>query len=210
MSGNSRREPPRMAERILLAILPAEDSAPVTRDLSELYQLRLRDSGSRRATAWYWWQIVSFAMRQLVERLGRGTGNPRTLPITSHGHNSVSEILVHSTLQDLRYSVRGLLRAPGFTLVALVTLGLGIAASTSIFSVVNGILLRPLPYPDSNRLVELFRTEEDGEQLDNNDPPLIACDPTEIINQCIHLNQNPFRGPGHTRHEAGARAVASR
>jgi putative ABC transport system permease protein len=70
-------------------------------------------------------------------------------------------------MQDLRYATRGLSRSPGFTLVALVTLGLGIGASTSIFSVVNGILIRPLPYPDSGRLVELFRTETDGEQLDN-------------------------------------------
>lgn len=63
-----------------------------------------------------------------------------------------------SLLQDLRSAVRGFLRSPRFTLVAVLTLALGIGATSSIFSVVNGVVLRPLPYPDSDRLVRLYAT----------------------------------------------------
>jgi putative ABC transport system permease protein len=57
---------------------------------------------------------------------------------------------------DMRYAARALLRAPGFTLVALVVLSLGIGATTALFSVINAVMLRPLPYPDSDKLVRVW------------------------------------------------------
>ena len=60
-------------------------------------------------------------------------------------------------VQDIRYALRSFLRAPGFTLVALVTLALGIGGTTAIFSIVDGVVLRPLPYSDPGRILRLIR-----------------------------------------------------
>jgi predicted permease len=66
-------------------------------------------------------------------------------------------------LQDLRFAWRGLLRSPGFAAVAVITVALGIGASTAVFTLVDRVLLRPLPYPASDRLVSLQHEGRGGE-----------------------------------------------
>jgi putative ABC transport system permease protein len=69
--------------------------------------------------------------------------------------------LVQDSLLDLQYGVRALRRAPAFTVVAALTLALGIGATTAVFTVVHGVLIKPLPFPDADALVSLKHTSMD-------------------------------------------------
>ncbi|HEX8489793.1 MAG TPA: hypothetical protein VF626_02135, partial [Chthoniobacterales bacterium] len=77
---------------------------------------------------------------------------------------------MNSLLQEIRLAVRSLVKRPGFAVVAVLTLALGIGASTAIFSVLDAVLLRPLPYPNQERIVELRELDEKGKGMSFTQP----------------------------------------
>jgi predicted permease len=92
------------------------------------------------------------ALREARRRLG----NPTAIREEIYQMNSVP--VFEPLVRDLRYAVRMLRKTPGFTLIALVTLAVGIGVNTAVFTVVNSLLLKPLPFPDPARLVTLQLT----------------------------------------------------
>ncbi|MCA1652164.1 MAG: ABC transporter permease [Acidobacteria bacterium] len=149
----SRREPSRAVEWLLRRVLPNTVAEPVLGDLLE----ELRQSGNR---ARYLRQALSIAVYYTPGRLRRA---PRHLPGASDGTER-KPMGLESVVQDLKYAVRGLAKRPGFAVVVVLTLGLGIGASTAIFSIVDGILLQPLPFADPDRLVMANETK-DGQRM---------------------------------------------
>jgi hypothetical protein len=80
----------------------------------------------------------------------------------------------------VRYAFRRLLSTPAFTLTALITLGVGIGANALIFSVVNGVLLRPLPFPEPDRLVGVWHVAPGLMEGDLNQSPMRRCSPARV------------------------------
>lgn len=134
------RRPPRFAEWLLARMLGDADRDAIIGDLEEQYRQRGGAAG-----VWYWGQVWSclgptMRRRRLARNLER--------------RDSMFEDL----RRDIRFGARQLLVRPGFTAAALVTLILGIGANTAIFSVVHGVVLRPLGYRAPDRIVSVWPT----------------------------------------------------
>jgi predicted permease len=146
--------PPRLAAAILSLVIEPVNRRYVLSDLLEEYETLAAAQGWAVADAWYWSQTIRSVTPSLKHRLLRR----RRLPRLMHGGFSPME----SMLQDVRFAIRMLRRSPGFSLVAVATLTLGIGVNAATFSLVNGVLLNPLPFDHASRLVEIQR---EGEQM---------------------------------------------
>lgn len=135
---------PRLWQALMGLSLAADDRTAVLGDLAEEFEQRHLRDGLRPARAWY---------RRQVRRSVAGNLRNRTGRYRHHDPAPISQAISGGIVQDIRYALRSLRSTPGFTAAALLILTLGIGASTAIFSVVDAVVLRGLPFEEHDRLV---------------------------------------------------------
>ncbi|MEX2270433.1 MAG: ABC transporter permease [Vicinamibacterales bacterium] len=133
--------------RLASWLLPKEDRDLLLGDLEEVYV-------SRAIRGRPVWAALTFMFETAHAAIGRR--RRRRFEPDSFQRRPLMFAPLETLSQDLRIGVRGLLKRPGFTLAALLTLALGIGANAAVFSVVNGVLLAPLPYRDADRLMIIW------------------------------------------------------
>ena len=137
--------PPRFPAWLLERLLPGEAAEAAVGDLDEEFAATCARVGRGEARRWYWRQACSLSWAYLGKRWTRNHAS---------GSRRVSRIDIMR--QDVRYALRALARSPSFTIVALLMLALGIGATSAIFSFVDGVLLRPLPYRDPASIIRVW------------------------------------------------------
>lgn len=147
--------------RALLHLYPRRFRRAFAQDLVETFRDARRDAVRRGipATA-FWLETLRDLLIQSFAERGSSLWRPRGVGASNEDDLTMAVIPLALNLTELRLAARRLRRAPTFTLATALVLALGIGATTAVFSVVNGVLLRPLPYPESNRLVSLQHTAD--------------------------------------------------
>jgi putative ABC transport system permease protein len=149
-----KKTPPRLATAVLKIFAPNEGHEEILGDLHERLLYVAQDRGKVRARIWYWTQVLSSSVGFLRQKLQRA-GSENT-HLTERG--GTKRELVRSILADMRYALRSFRTHPGAIAVAIISLGVGIGANVTIFSVVDVYVFRSLPFPDPDRLVEVYST----------------------------------------------------
>ena len=149
------RTPPRLAEWLLRLLLPSGiKGESIVGDLREEYSEFLNGTSRVPGTLWYWHRVYQIGRRYVwPQSLQR-----RPPPVASRSSFSTGLKQAAATLsQDLRFGVRTLRKRLAFTLVSIITLGMGIGGTAAIFSVVDGVLIRDLPFRDPDGLVSVWK-----------------------------------------------------
>jgi len=142
--------PPRVALWLLRRVVPLTEREVFVGDLLEEGQAMAIRDGNATARRWFWREsliaVLTLRRRRVITPVPQPAGDSRMLTF----------------LGDLRHGARLLRRAPAFTLLSVLTLALGIGATTAIFSVANPVLFQPLPYPHPDRLAIVGERDADG------------------------------------------------
>src|SRR5690242_7521675 len=145
-----RFTPPAGGLWLLQHLLPRSEREPFVGDLLEELDANAVRHGFTRARRWFWWQTFVALL----------TLHGRRRAIEPSHRKGDSRMLIF--LADLRHGARLLRRSPAFTVLAVLTLALGVGATTAIFSVADPILFRALPFPNASRLVVVGERDADG------------------------------------------------
>jgi putative ABC transport system permease protein len=146
--------PPRAAEWIIKSVAPPDDQPWIVADLADELIERAASQSPAACRRWYWAQTLRSIVPLIWRRLITFTASHR------------GEHMWNDLAQDLRFAMRLSARTPLTTIVVIATLVLGLGATTSVFSVVDAVLIRPLPFAASSRTVQLFGVLRDGRELD--------------------------------------------
>jgi predicted permease len=147
-----RHTAPEIPTRILNAVLRGRYADTVLGDLEEEF-LERAEATPLRARLTYWRDASSIVFRCLIEKRRRERRRRR--------HQNGSDHIMDQLLLNVRYALRRLLKAPFFTLVAILSMALGIGANTAVISLANAVLIRDMPFENAGELVDLY-TETPG------------------------------------------------